>query len=96
MQIVNPLCPEDIVCILSNPPSYVNLMKSHAESRLRARTLNGMICVMENARRRGQAALEYILVFVALLGLVFALGFLVRAARSSSERTATLVSAEYP
>ena len=51
---------------------------------------------MENARRRGQAALEYILVFVALLGLVFALGFLVRAARSSSERTATLVSAEYP
>ena len=55
-----------------------------------------MICAMGNDRRRGQAALEYILVFVALLGLVFALGFLVRAARSSSERTATLVGAEYP
>ena len=63
---------------------------------MHARALNGKIYAMENARRRGQAALEYILVFVALLGLVFALGFLVRAARSSSERTATLVSAEYP
>ncbi len=63
---------------------------------MHARALNGKICVMEKARRRGQAALEYILVFVALLGLAVALGFRVRAARSSSERTATLVGAEYP
>jgi len=63
---------------------------------LRARIAYGKISSVENRSRRGQAALEYILVFVAILAVVSALGFLVRAARSSSERTATLVAAEYP
>ncbi|MGN0847224.1 MAG: hypothetical protein ACI4RA_07560 [Kiritimatiellia bacterium] len=47
-------------------------------------------------RRSGQAALEYILVFVALLGVYFAVRIFARAARGSAERTTTLVTCEYP
>ena len=51
------------------------------------------------AKRRyksGQTAVEYIIVFVALLGVVAALACFVRAARSSAARTTTLVTCEYP
>lgn len=45
----------------------------------------------------GQAALEYILVFLALFGLYFVLShFFVPAAKNASERTTTLVTSDYP
>ena len=46
--------------------------------------------------RSGQTAVEYIIVFVVLLGVVFALECFVRAAKSSAARTTTLVTCEYP
>lgn len=46
--------------------------------------------------KSGQAALEYILVFVALMAVVGALGYFVRAARQESQRTAKLVTSDYP
>ena len=51
------------------------------------------------AKRRyksGQTAVEYIIAFVALMGVVAALTCFVRAARSSAARTTTLVTCEYP
>ena len=47
-------------------------------------------------RRNGQAALEYILVFVALLGVLAAAMQFARAAGKSAEKTTTLVTCEYP
>lgn len=46
--------------------------------------------------KRGQSALEYVLVFAALLGVLFALRHFARAAKASAERTAELVTGEYP
>ena len=46
--------------------------------------------------RSGQTAVEYIIVFAALLGVVAALMCFVKAARSSAARTTTLVTCEYP
>ena len=46
--------------------------------------------------RSGQAALEYILVFTALIGLVVALGYFVDAARKGAKQTAELVTSDYP
>ena len=46
--------------------------------------------------RSGQTAVEYIIVFAGLLGVVFALERFVRAAKSSAARTTTLVTCEYP
>ncbi len=46
--------------------------------------------------KSGQTALEYILVFVALLGVYFAVQCFSRAARKSTEKTTTLVTCEYP
>ena len=46
--------------------------------------------------RSGQTAVEYIIVFAVLLGVVFALECFVRAAKSSAARTTTLVTCEYP
>ena len=43
-----------------------------------------------------EAMLEYIIVFVALLGVVAALACFVRAARSFAARTTTPVTCEYP
>ena len=48
------------------------------------------------ANKAGQTMVEYIIVFVILLGVVGALTFFVRAARSSAARTTTLVTCEYP
>ena len=47
-------------------------------------------------RRNGQAALEYILVFVALLGLVFAARWFATAARRSAVQTAEIVTCDSP
>jgi len=46
--------------------------------------------------RSGQAALEYILVFAALIGLVVALEYFVSAARKGAKQTAELVTSDYP
>ena len=48
------------------------------------------------AKKAGQTAVEYIIVFAILLGVVFALECFVRAAKSSAARTTTLVTCEYP
>ena len=46
--------------------------------------------------KAGQAMLEYVLVFVALIGVVWALTYFVTAARRESQRTAELVTSDYP
>lgn len=46
--------------------------------------------------RRGQAALEYILCVAALLVVIGIMGYLVRAAQRSADRTEELVRADYP
>ena len=46
--------------------------------------------------RSGQAALEYILVFVALIAVVWALEHFVSAARRSARQTAEMVTSDYP
>ena len=60
-----------------------------------------MVSMTQRGGRAGQAALEYILVFAALLGVyfairVFAIRVFARAARQSATRTTTLVTSEYP
>lgn len=52
---------------------------------------------MKTCRRRsGQAALEYVLVFVALLGLVAALVWFAKATRKTAKTTAELVTCDSP
>lgn len=46
--------------------------------------------------RRGQAALEYVLCVAVLLAVVGVMGYLVRAAQKSAERTEELVRLDYP
>lgn len=46
--------------------------------------------------KSGQTALEYILVFVALLAVYFAVRHFASAAGKSAERTTTLVTCDYP
>ncbi len=46
--------------------------------------------------KSGQAALEYILVFVALIAVVWALGYFVSAARRGARQTAEMVTSDYP
>ena len=46
--------------------------------------------------RSGQAALEYVLVFVALIAVVWALGYFVSAARRSARQTPEMVRCDYP
>lgn len=47
-------------------------------------------------RRNGQAALEYILVFTALLGLVLAARWFAAAARRSAIQTAEIMTCDSP
>lgn len=52
---------------------------------------------MQNRKgKSGQTALEYILVFVALLGVFAAVVHFARAAGKSAEKTTTLVTCDYP
>jgi len=44
----------------------------------------------------GQAALEYIIVFVAMLGVVSIMALFLYAVRQQSNRTLDLVASEYP
>ena len=46
--------------------------------------------------KSGQAALEYILVLVALIAVVWALGYFVSAARRGARQTAEMVTSDYP
>jgi hypothetical protein len=46
--------------------------------------------------RSGQAALEYVLVFVAMLAVVTVLALFLYAVRQQSNRTLDLVASEYP
>ena len=46
--------------------------------------------------RSGQATLEYILVFVALIAVVWALKYFVSATHRSAQQTAELVTSDYP
>lgn len=55
-----------------------------------------MVPMKQRGGRAGQAALEYILVFAALLGVYFAIRVFARAARQSATRTTTLATSEYP
>ena len=48
------------------------------------------------AYKTGQTAVEYVIVFALLLGVVLALTWFVKAAKSSAARTTTLVTCEYP
>jgi uncharacterized protein (UPF0333 family) len=51
---------------------------------------------MKSRARRGQAMLEYVLAFCALLVVVGAMTYLLSAARKSVVRTESLVSSDYP
>jgi hypothetical protein len=51
--------------------------------------------VYEN-RRSGQAMLEYVIVFVAMLAVVSVLALFLYAVRQQSNRTLDLVASEYP
>lgn len=46
--------------------------------------------------KAGQTLVEYVIVFVALLGVISALMFFIDAAKASSTRTTTFVTCEYP
>ncbi len=46
--------------------------------------------------RKGQAMLEYVLCFLALLVVFVAVGYLVRATKASVHRTENLISSDYP
>ena len=46
--------------------------------------------------RSGQVALEYVLVFTALIAVVWALRYFVFATRKSAKQTAELVTSDYP
>ncbi len=46
--------------------------------------------------RSGQTMVEYVLAFVVLLGLVFALAALGNALRDNGDRSVSLASSEYP
>ena len=46
--------------------------------------------------RSGQAALEYVIVFVAMLAVVSILALFLYAVRQQSNRTLDLVASEYP
>ena len=47
-------------------------------------------------RRSGQAMLEYVVVFVAMLAVVSVLALFLYAVRQQSNRTLDLVASEYP
>ncbi len=47
-------------------------------------------------RRSGQAMLEYVIVFVAILSVVSVLALFLYAVRQQSNRTLDLVASEYP
>lgn len=47
-------------------------------------------------KRRGQAMIEYLIVFVAMLGVVTVLSLCLYAVRQKSNRTLDLVASEYP
>jgi len=51
---------------------------------------------VKSKRKAGQAMLEYMLVFAALLGLTAVMGYFLTAARTQSARTETLVRSDYP
>ena len=46
--------------------------------------------------KKGQAMIEYVLVFTSLIVVVTALTHYLKAVTESSERTSTLVSGDYP
>lgn len=46
--------------------------------------------------RSGQVALEFVLVFTALIAIVWALGYFISAARRNARQTAELVTSDYP
>lgn len=48
------------------------------------------------SRRSGQAMLEYVIVFVAMLAVVSVLALFLYAVRQQSNRTLDLVASEYP
>lgn len=56
----------------------------------------GIIQNMRLKFREGQTMLEYVLTFTALLVAIGALGYLIRATKSSVVRTERLVGSEYP
>jgi len=49
-----------------------------------------------DAARSGQAAVEYLVVFVAMLAVVAILALFLYAVRQQSNRTLDLVASEYP
>jgi hypothetical protein len=51
---------------------------------------------LRSKSRSGQTALEYVIVFAVLLGVLAAVRAFVSAARGSAERTTQLVTCEYP
>ncbi len=57
---------------------------------------NNVMKSLRSKVKSGQTMLEYIIVFVALLGVLGAIRLFVSAAHSSAERTTQLVTCEYP
>ena len=51
---------------------------------------------MKHRSRNGQAMLEYVLAFAALLGVIAVTGYLLTASKYSVERTERLVGSDYP
>ena len=71
--------------------------KTACRGREACATIGAMEAQRSPVRRRGgQTMVEYVLAFVVLLGVVFALGALVGGLRSNGSRTLDLVASEYP
>jgi len=51
---------------------------------------------LKGGSRSGQAGLEYVLVFITLLGVVTVMSLFLYAVRQQSNRTLDLVASEYP
>lgn len=67
----------------------------HESPFFRVYLLGGRLCY-NVPMRCGQTMMEYILVFVLLMGAVAGVGYIVQAIRAQKARTETLLSSDYP
>ena len=61
------------------------------------RTMSSLVSSKKKRNRRsGQAMIEYVVVFVAMLGVVTVLALFLYTVKQQSNRTLDLVASEYP